>query len=205
MLLLRPGVWHDYFPDTRTGWREYWVVFNGTHAAQLLAPLGQPQRTSILRLGIDGTLCRLFSEMIDAAKENPPFINVLSSGILLQLLAVVLGRVRLQKEGGRQEQSIVQQARQHMEIHFAEQIDMPALAKSFHISYRHFRRIFRASTGMAPHQHLLNLRIIQARRLLEEKNIKISTLAGLVGFDDPYYFSRIFKQKTGIAPAQWRA
>ena len=204
IILLQPGVWHDYFPDARTGWREFWVTFDGGHAAQLLAPLQTTRHSPVLRPGLDGTLCELFGKMIEAARDKPPFVHVFLSGLLLQLLSTLLGKLQLQDKGGRQEHAIVRQARRNMELHFSEPIDMSALAHSLHVSYRHFRRIFKAATGMPPHQYLLNIRIIQARRLLEEKNIKISTLAALVGFDDPYHFSRVFKQKTGIAPARWR-
>ncbi len=204
LLVLKPGVWHDYFPDEKTGWREYWVTFNGDNAAKLLARLGHPKRTSFLRLGVDGTLCRLFVEMLEVGKDNHQFTNLALSGKALHLLAHILRKVKRQKDGTPQEKTLVGRARKHMENHFAEAIDFQDLAKSLHVSHRHFRRTFKASTGMPPHQYLLNLRTMHARRLLEEKDIKISALAKMVGFDDPYYFSRVFKSKTGIAPAHWR-
>lgn len=204
VLLLRPGMWHNYYPSRKTGWREYWVTLNGENAESLFARFGNPDRTAVLRPGIDPTLCQLFLEMLDTAKECPPHTNLLLSGQLLQVISRILGQVIMKKDGPRQEQLLVGQARKYIEEHFTEQINMPDLALSLKVSYRHFRRIFKSATGLAPHQYLLNIRIINARRLLEEKNIKISALAKMVGFDDAYYFSRIFKSKTGIAPANWR-
>jgi AraC-like DNA-binding protein len=81
---------------------------------------------------------------------------------------------------------------------------MQALAYELGVSYPHFRRVFRQSTGLPPRQYLLNLKINMAKQLMEDQGLKLSAVARKAGFEDPYYFSRLFKQKTGISPSLWR-
>jgi transcriptional regulator GlxA family with amidase domain len=75
------------------------------------------------------------------------------------------------------------------------------MAKKMGVGYRHFRRLFQESTGLPPHQYVLNLRLNHAKRLL--LTLPVAEVAARVGFDDPLYFSRMFKKKIGIAPTRW--
>lgn len=203
LLLLWPGVWHDYAPHARTGWRELWVTVNGSRAAALLRTLDLPPQNPALRIGVDGPACRLFDDMLETARLRRPFAHTALAGMTMQLLAVLMGRLRLRKEGRRQEHARVHKARAYLEAHFAESVDMQALARSLHMSYRQFRRTFTATLGLPPNQYLLHLRIAFAKRMIEERHVKISDLARQAGFNDSYHFSRLFKRKTGISPSHW--
>jgi AraC-like DNA-binding protein len=71
----------------------------------------------------------------------------------------------------------------------------------------HFRRRFKAQTGTTPTAYLINLRIEHAKKLLAQKNkmnFSIKEVAHLCGFSDPYYFSRLFKEKTGSSPSGFK-
>ncbi len=204
MLVLTPNEWHDYAPDPEVGWREYWVLFSGSQAAifaQRLACLGS---TPLLRPSLPEPLLHLFGEMLGVAESKPAYFDVILSGLMLQLLAYNLRCLQRTNDMHAGCREAVIKAKQYLKVNLHTQVDMPALASGLGMSYRHFRRVFKASTGMAPQQYLLNLRINFAKRLLEEKVADIKEVACLAGFDDPYYFSRIFHSKTGNSPSQWR-
>lgn len=76
-----------------------------------------------------------------------------------------------------------------------------------HLSPDHFRKLFKKETGMTPLEYLIQKRIDYARELLSLQKInryKIKEVAILCGFDDQYYFSRLFKKVTGFSPAEYR-
>jgi AraC-like DNA-binding protein len=73
------------------------------------------------------------------------------------------------------------------------------------ISYSTFRRDFKRQTGLSPLQYHLLLKIEKAKELLINTELKAKEIAYKLGFDSDYYFCRLFKQKTGISPAQFRA
>ncbi|MEI7881157.1 MAG: AraC family transcriptional regulator [bacterium] len=204
VLLIRPEVWHDYAPTPETGWKEYWMMFNGRQAEKLISQVELPLRAPLLHFGVDESLHHLFTQMLEVAEAMPPFAGVIHTGLVLQMAALIQSRFQLQKEQGGREESFVRQAKQQLAGALEQPVDMQTLAHSLGVSYPHFRRVFKTSTGLPPQQYLLNLRINRAKQLMEEPGVKLSEVARRAGFDDSYYFSRVFKQKTGIPPSQWR-
>lgn len=204
ILVIHPGVWHDYAPDPETGWKEYWVMFNGAQAKGLIAQLKLPCRAPLVHYGEDQHLHYLFTQMLETASELPPSADLIHTGLMLHMAALIQSRLQFQREQGTREESFVLQAKQRLAKAGGQPVDMPALAHEVGVSYPHFRRIFKQSTGLPPQQYLINLRMNQAKQLMEEKALKLSEVARRVGFDDPYYFSRLFKQKTGVSPSLWR-
>ena len=56
----------------------------------------------------------------------------------------------------------------------------------------------------APARYIQSLRIVNAQRLLERTKYSIGEVSEIVGYDNPLYFSRVFKKETGLSPAQYR-
>ena len=71
-------------------------------------------------------------------------------------------------------------------------------------SAQHLNRVFRQALGVTPLQHLARLRIDKAAGLLREGRLTVQAIAEQCGFNDPYYFSRAFKQHVGQSPADYR-
>ena len=72
------------------------------------------------------------------------------------------------------------------------------------MSYRNFRHLFKHFTGLPPQQYHLELKLNHAKKLLTESRASIAEIASSVGFTNPFYFSRFFRQKTRRSPTQWR-
>jgi YesN/AraC family two-component response regulator len=68
----------------------------------------------------------------------------------------------------------------------------------------YLRKLFKAETGKSPMEYLMDLRMENAKQLMSNTSLTIKNVASLVGFSDPYYFSRAFKKVTGKYPSQWR-
>jgi len=75
--------------------------------------------------------------------------------------------------------------------------------KTIPLSRDHFRRIFKAETGRNPLEYLTEKRITHAMQLMESGFDTVKEIAAMVGFDDPYYFSRVFRKVTGKSPSKW--
>jgi transcriptional regulator GlxA family with amidase domain len=83
-------------------------------------------------------------------------------------------------------------------IHFGE------LANRSGIAYRSFQRRFHAATGYSPLQYQQNLRIQNARELLQNSNLSIQEIASFCGYQDLSHFSKIFHQHTEQTPREFR-
>jgi AraC-like DNA-binding protein len=79
-----------------------------------------------------------------------------------------------------------------------------ALARRFHCTADHFSRLFKEAVGRTPSQYVLRARLNAARKLLRATDESVGRIAGLLGYDDVYFFSRQFHQKTGVTPSQYR-
>lgn len=72
------------------------------------------------------------------------------------------------------------------------------------LSASHFTKLFHTATGIPPVEYFIQLKIQKSCQLLFNTNTKIKDVANQVGYDDPYYFSRLFKKRMLISPEQYR-
>jgi transcriptional regulator GlxA family with amidase domain len=80
----------------------------------------------------------------------------------------------------------------------AKMIDLSSLTK------RTFMRRFSKATGFTPVAYVQNLRIEEAKQLLETTQVSIDEISAEVGYEDSSYFRRLFKRKAGVSPAKYR-
>jgi AraC-like DNA-binding protein len=89
----------------------------------------------------------------------------------------------------------------HIERHFRSTIRSESIAGCCNLSPFRFSRLFKETFGMTFRDYLINYRLREAYRLLENPNVTVADVAFAVGFNDPSYFTRIFKQRVGMAPS----
>ncbi len=87
----------------------------------------------------------------------------------------------------------------------AEPWPLSALAREAHCTSGHLVTRFRRRWGCPPRHYLIRQRLQRACGLLEATNDKIAAVASAVGYENPFYFSRIFSKTFGISPAAYRA
>lgn len=91
-----------------------------------------------------------------------------------------------------------------LSTHFAEPLNLDAVAAEAGISLYHLIRSFKAACGLTPHAWLLDLRINRARELLRNTQLPLSEIALQTGFADQSHFSRCFKERMAVTPGQYR-
>lgn len=97
----------------------------------------------------------------------------------------------------------VNSAISYIEEHYMEEITLEEIARYVGLSPQHFSKIFKEDTGMKYIDWVTNLRIDIAKRLLREGGRTIKEVCYLCGYNDPNYFSRIFRKTAGKSPKEY--
>jgi two-component system response regulator YesN len=87
---------------------------------------------------------------------------------------------------------------------YGEDLNAPDLAKSLGISESSFSKLFKARTGYTFLEYLTLYRIKEAMELLDQKNMRVSEAASMVGYGDYRHFGEVFKKNTGLTPSEYR-
>ncbi|MPM11519.1 HTH-type transcriptional activator RhaS [bioreactor metagenome] len=93
----------------------------------------------------------------------------------------------------------------YIQEHYMNDLSVRELAEQNGANENRLFYVFKKYTGMGPGEYLLQYRLNRAKELLITGDTAVGEIARSVGYDDPLYFSRIFKQRFGLPPSQLRA
>lgn len=93
----------------------------------------------------------------------------------------------------------------YMMQHLNKPLPVARLAALANISPSHFFALFKRHTGCAPIDYFIRLRMRRACDLLSSTSLSVKEVAAVLGYDDQFYFSRVFKSVNRVAPSEYRA
>lgn len=100
--------------------------------------------------------------------------------------------------------SVVRRAENWLAEHYREPVVVAATVKHCGIPERSLKRRFTAATGVTLIAYVQNLRIEEAKRMLESQATAVDEIAALVGYENPAFFRRLFRRCTGLTPSSYR-
>lgn len=99
---------------------------------------------------------------------------------------------------------MILQAKKYIEEHYNEDISLENVSNQIGVTPVYFCRLFVKKTGRNFIDYLTEIRINHAKHFLHNTPLRIREISERVGYNDPYYFSRIFKKSTGLTPVEFR-
>ena len=201
LMLVPPDMPHAYQADADEPWSIYWVHYDGERAKSYSDFLGIER--PVFNIGVLPSLIAEFEALLSLRHSGyalAPFVH--GANILKSLLTGFAEALRrsAQGRGGLDIQALIGLMQRRLD----EDLDLNDLAREAHLSKYHFIRRFRQLTGHTPVQHFIHLKMQHACELLDSSNDPLKRIAAQVGYEDPYYFSRIFKRVIGVSPKQYR-
>ena len=204
LFILHPGEWHRFQPDPTSGWDEHWVEFDGEHARRIMRHSAFSPQQPVFSIGADESILRLFIEISEATQSQAPGFELIIATQTSQIVARLLARLQYDSPEARDMEALIRRACLHILQNAEQTIDPQQLSFELGISYSAFRSHFKQITGLPPGQYQIHIRLNKARRLLRNSTLSIQEIAEQLGFESIYYFSRLFKKKTGCSPLAYR-
>jgi len=99
---------------------------------------------------------------------------------------------------------VVHTITEYFKAHYMEHISVDEIASSAYMSATYVTRIFKEVTGDTPINYLIGIRLEKAAELLREGKMHIQEISKAVGYEDPYYFSKLFKKRYAVSPTEYR-
>lgn len=99
---------------------------------------------------------------------------------------------------------LIDRVKTYIQAHFAENLTLTVLSEVFFVCPAYLSRLFKKKAGINFVDYLTNLRMEKAKEFLAIPTVKIYTVAEMVGYENPRYFSRLFKDATDVSPQEYR-
>jgi AraC-like DNA-binding protein len=203
LFILFPDEWHRYRPNKTTGWDENWVEFDGDQAQQIMSHPGFSEKHPVIHLGHDDKILSLFIEITESIESGTSEFEHIIAAQTSQIVARLLAAIRRTDQNTGNTELIRCACCLILEQSNGS-VDFARMARDLGLSLSGFRKMFVKITGLPPGQYLQQIRINKAGELLQQTTLPIGEISTRLGFDSIYYFSRIFKKKTGVSPSDYR-
>lgn len=154
----------------------------------------------LLHASLDPELQQLLDQLLQAASSPDSMMLLEKKALFYRLLNKLLQSERTQQN--RDSHTLIDQAIQYIQAHYAEPITLDRLAGSFGLKPKYFSSLFHRYAGIGPIDYLIQYRINRAHELLMTGQFTVAAVARSVGYADAYYFSRLFKKHKGLPPGQ---
>lgn len=177
--------------------RDHWHFFWFEYESDLQGiPYGDPADIPPLpweKLQLEECMKFMYSEKTAA----------LASSLFCSLLLYYLDSFH-NSENFNFQKHIAERSVQYIRSNLNKNITVCELARYNNISERYLHSIFTAELGVAPKNYILSAKLRHAAELLRMTDLKLQAIAMSLGFENQYYFSKIFKKYCGIGPAAYR-
>ena len=206
LLLFPPGVPHDYGKAQRDGtWTHVWVYF--VARATWLERLRWPHAAGgVLRLVPKDA--GMFKRIVKRLQEVSVLLRTHHRN-RLELAMNALEEALLWCDGENPDRravtdSRIERALMEVRERYFQAVSVEQLAHVAALSPSRFAHLFASQVGMSPMQYLQQVRLTAAQELLIGSDRAIGDIAAAVGFDNPLYFSRVFRKRFGASPRKFR-
>lgn len=177
--------------------------------ATITRRLGNPSYAALLdipKLAVSNdramVLARLIAnEILNPCPLNDLYGDSLSLALLIEVLQLPQQHDDVRNGLSNKQLTIV---KEFIESHCQRNIRLDELASLVNMSESHFSHLFKASTGVPPHEWLIRTRLKYAEKLLRNDATPLTRIAVETGFTDHAHFSRVFKKYYGVTPSYWR-
>ena len=205
MVLYRPKEEQRYYYYGAEQPEIYWVHFTGNNVKNILRKYGIADDVHTIFTGTSLEYKRIYISMIQELQmcknDYEELLVHYFSELLIMIHRIIVEKPKKKNVVLMQE---MDQAVQYFQEHYNKPLSIKEYAATHNLSEGWFIQNFKQYTNSTPAQYLLSLRIHNAKVLLESTNYNVTEISNIIGYENPLYFSRIFKKQTGFSRSEYR-
>jgi len=201
-IILSPRQPHSY-GSSRSGWSHSWIHFSGSFIRDNLKTLNLRVDQFLDTGGAEDFETMLIRIHEEIYHFNPPDLRIVKDQIRSGLIRIARSHGRAGSVPPVPDRYL--RIRQMLDFRYAEAYPLRELASLAGCSIPHFSQMFKSYFQTSPIDYLVNRRITMARHFLKTTDLAIGEISRRTGYEDVYYFSRLFKSRTGCSPRSYRS
>ncbi len=200
---LFPNRQHSYGPDAE-GWSERWALFEGSLVRDFLRLRLISEQNPVVDLRNLDRVQRLFNAIHADLLEDTNLARASAAASLHRIVVLAAQQASKLKPASLEGPDIAEVI-EALRRRATQSLDMAAFAAEYRMSPATLRRKVTAEVGLPPKGFQLRVRMDHAKELLATTEDKIETVAAKIGFEDAFYFSRLFHERENCTPREFRA
>ncbi|QEM11713.1 AraC family transcriptional regulator [Mucilaginibacter rubeus] len=194
-----------YWADTESPWTIYWIHFTGDQIGEFNRSLNLTTTKGPIPIPFNDTGIEVWQKIFSILSVSFRMESLCNANFCLQhLISTFLYPQHEDKEKEIPVENSIQQAIDIMKSNLHLKLSLEEIAVKVNLSTSYFATFFKKRQGISPIDYFINMKMQRACELLRDQNNKVREVASDIGYEDPYYFSRIFKNVVGLSPAQYR-
>lgn len=204
-LICRPHETKIFTPSLQEGCEYYWISFNGKFATDILSKFNLTSKENYF-IGHDTEITSMLERLLSELKSNEPNSAIISTALFVSALGVMSRlAIHVLPQDQTKGYDKIAPALNSINSDCTSKINVDEYAKMCNLSTSYFTHLFTKVTGFSPMEYKQLQRINIAKNLLTTTTLSVKEISSVIGFKDPLYFGRCFKQSTGQTPSSYRA
>ncbi|MBI4976653.1 MAG: helix-turn-helix transcriptional regulator [Spirochaetes bacterium] len=202
--ILFPGIWHTYTPGEPPS-LEYWFLFEGFIADRYRENGVFSPADPVFKVGTNNTIIALWEECLTLCKKQKPGFHAGLSRRATSVLQEIVASGRSNRADDSisgEIRAIIAAMKKHLRV---MDFNFDGYCAQNNLSVQYTRRRFKRETGYTPGMYFAHMKIGIAKERIISGSDTVTSVARLLGFDDPYYFSRWFTKHASMSPTDYRA
>ena len=191
-----------FYGEKSQAWNHSWMHCSGLFIKRVLSanriPRNQPIELPDPSI-VEKYLFDLHCELNHYLQPDVTIVRNLLQNWMREIARIV--------EGGGRKQTIPREfleLKSFIDVNYERNLSLNDLARYIHLSVPHLCSQFKKNFGMPAMSYLIEQRLRQAAHLLQDRNLRVGDVARQVGYEDIFYFSKLFKTRFGASPREFR-
>lgn len=205
LFVIPPKTACRYGASIKNPWTNYWLHYTGDNAT-----IFSPIVNQVIEIPPSGNSrieerLLLFEEMLQNVEDHFKLEKVIYANICLKQFLTSIKHLHIYRLARKEpENDLFKKVITYMKNNLHKNIRISDLAEICNCSNSNIYKLFKQNLDSAPKDFFIHLKMERARKYLIQTNLKVKVIGTKLGYEDQYYFSRIFSKHIGQSPAKYR-